>query len=454
MKDKSFSNVQFEFEDFDENEKIKQFDIKDDEIKDVKNYFNFSNKSIFQKSEIKFNNFLNEKLDTQKLNKQKKIYAPVIGCTGNNSFVWDKKKNKLFLFGHNDVGQLGNDHFGYEVDIDTLTYDFILFNKLNFSKIKKVSLSDFHSLILFENNDLYSRGWNYSGACGFSMFNVFVNENKPNKIEFFKDKKIKDIFCSHENSYVLLENNFLYGFGNNEHGMLGIGKKKEHSFEPLKISFFDGDKELKDIFVPSDGNRCFFLTKNNIVYVIGKGLYQELDDFDNFDDAFIPKEIESLKNKNIEKIFPGTAHTFFLDENGGLFSCGKNSSGECGLEYSTFITKFEQIKFFKKKGEEIQKISLGDGFTIFLTKSSKVYCCGENFHGELGIGKNLEKSIKIEEIEFFKDKNIIDIFSGYHHSLAISKDGNIYAWGRNNYGQLGLGTLKKQIVPVQIYKIE
>ena len=57
-------------------------------------------------------------------------------------------------------------------------------------------------MILFKNGDLFSFGRNDDGRCGIENGNE--NILKPQKIEFFKNKKIKDIFCSFSSSLVLL----------------------------------------------------------------------------------------------------------------------------------------------------------------------------------------------------------------------------------------------------------
>jgi len=60
-------------------------------------------------------------------------------------------------------------------------------------------------------------------------------------------------------------------------------------------------------------------------------------------------------------------------------------------------------------------------FTIvFFSKYCEVFSVGYNNHGQLGIG-NTTKNLKLQKIEFFKNKNIVDINTGLDHSLAISK---------------------------------
>lgn len=42
------------------------------------------------------------------------------------------------------------------------------------------------------------------------------------------------------------------------------------------------------------------------------------------------------------------------------------------------------------------------------------------------------------------------VVSGYAHSLALTDEGLLYAWGSNTYGQLGTGNKNNQLSPVQI----
>jgi len=140
------------------------------------------------------------------------------GCGTFHSFIFNKKENKLFLFGSNNHNQLGLNHNINK--LNSITNDIIQNFNLKFSKIKKFSIGGWHNLILFENNDLYSFGDNTHGQCGFE------NKNKcdpniviPKKIEFFENKKISNIYCSLTASIVLLDDE-LYVMGNIEDSLV------------------------------------------------------------------------------------------------------------------------------------------------------------------------------------------------------------------------------------------
>ncbi|MDT7513493.1 InlB B-repeat-containing protein, partial [Bifidobacterium sp. H1HS10N] len=48
------------------------------------------------------------------------------------------------------------------------------------------------------------------------------------------------------------------------------------------------------------------------------------------------------------------------------------------------------------------------------------------------------------------DFTYLQVSAGYHHSLAVGSDGNVYAWGYNGNGQLGDGTRSSRTTPVRV----
>ncbi|XP_041007909.1 ultraviolet-B receptor UVR8 isoform X2 [Juglans microcarpa x Juglans regia] len=90
------------------------------------------------------------------------------------------------------------------------------------------------------------------------------------------------------------------------------------------------------------------------------------------------------------------------------------------------------------RGQNLRAISCGGAHTLFLTESGRVFATGLNDFGQLGISQN--KSYATEPVEVSGlQKDIVQISAGYHHSCAVTVDGELYMWGKNSNGQLGLG---------------
>ena len=81
------------------------------------------------------------------------------------------------------------------------------------------------------------------------------------------------------------------------------------------------------------------------------------------------------------------------------------------------------------------------------TASGEVYAWGNNDSGQLGIGNTTNQSVPVK-INGLTNVQNIDIENGSIY--AITKTGDVYAWGNNDSGQLGIGNTTNQSVPVKI----
>ena len=100
----------------------------------------------------------------------------------------------------------------------------------------------------------------------------------------------------------------------------------------------------------------------------------------------------------------------------------------------------------KKDFKNILRVVSGDNHTLALDATGRVYAWGDNTYGQLGfrvrsgdsmggiLYSNYPALVNIPGNPF-----IISIAAGSNHSLALASDGSVYAWGRNNAGQLGNG---------------
>ena len=84
------------------------------------------------------------------------------------------------------------------------------------------------------------------------------------------------------------------------------------------------------------------------------------------------------------------------------------------------------------------------------TASGEVYAWGNNDSGQLGIGNTTDQSAPVK-INGLTNVQNIDIENGSIY--AITKTGDVYAWGDNDNGQLGIGNTTNQSIPVKINEL-
>ena len=88
---------------------------------------------------------------------------------------------------------------------------------------------------------------------------------------------------------------------------------------------------------------------------------------------------------------------------------------------------------------------------MFIDSDEKVYACGKGDYGQLGLNSTADHTTP-QEITYFTTNNIsiVQVFCGESHSMALDDSGNLYGWGRNDKGQLGLGHTNQVLVPTAL----
>ena len=73
---------------------------------------------------------------------------------------------------------------------------------------------------------------------------------------------------------------------------------------------------------------------------------------------------------------------------------------------------------------------------VAISETKEIYTWGWNEHGQLGREYSSDEYLKPELVQFFTDKNIIEISCGFLHCLGLSPDGKVYGWGDNSEKQI------------------
>ena len=125
---------------------------------------------------------------------------------------------------------------------------------------------------------------------------------------------------------------------------------------------------------------------------------------------------------------------FIYKVNGDLFVLGHNSFGQLGLGDDEYRDK----PVLLMNDINIKNICCGNNNHSMIYKNNgDLFVFGSNSCGQLGLGDYNHKSIPTL---LMNDKDIKDIYSGKSYSMIHKNNGDLYVFGNNLYGQLGLGT--------------
>ncbi|KAM9550721.1 putative E3 ubiquitin-protein ligase HERC4 isoform 2-T4 [Guaruba guarouba] len=157
-----------------------------------------------------------------------------------------------------------------------------------------------------------------------------------------------------------------------------------------------------------------------------------------------PRKSDFFLNKRVRDVGCGLRHTVFVLDDGTVYTCGCNDLGQLGHEKAR--KRPEHVGALD--AQNIVAVSCGEAHTLALNDKGQVYAWGLATDGQLGL-PGTEECIRVpRNIKSLSEIQIVQVACGYYHSLALSKGSEVFSWGQNKYGQLGLGyEYKKQNSP-------
>jgi alpha-tubulin suppressor-like RCC1 family protein len=157
----------------------------------------------------------------------------------------------------------------------------------------------------------------------------------------------------------------------------------------------------------------------------------------------------------------GLFHTLVLTNQSRVFTFGNNSNGQLGNgSSSTTISKTPidiTSSFALSLGETILELNTGWRHSIIRTSLGRIMSWGRNSDGQLGTGNitNQFTSVNIADQFVLQNGETIKSMSlGYNHSFAVTSVGRLFGWGINSSNQLGDGLTASRNIPFVIPIVE
>lgn len=227
----------------------------------------------------------------------------------------------------------------------------------------------------------------------------------------------------------------LWGWGINNYGQLGDGtliNKKS----PIQIGTETNWKN-----VSCGGTHSLAIKTDGTLWAWGLSSFGQLGD--NIPSTKSPIQIGTEKNWKV--ISAGFEYSLAIKTDGTLWNWGKI------LIYTTYDSQaYTSIISPTKVGTDSDWISVsaGDDHYVGLKADHSIRVWGGNRYGQLGNGTIILG--KLVPTAITSGNNIEKIAASKTHTLAIKTDGSLWAWGDNQFGQLGDGTTTSRSVPTII----
>jgi alpha-tubulin suppressor-like RCC1 family protein len=327
--------------------------------------------------------------------------------------------------------------------------------------VQKIVFGLEHCVVKFQNvkNEIGVFGCNKNGQLGLDIKPVKDDPlvNFYSKFVLYKlsiqdtsDFEILDIAANEQYTLILVNfhkkekhgsANYIFRFGQEEKDNLLIDGKIDKNIRAIKKEEFKYDDKnlIKQIYTHE--NKDVFLTQDNSIYI--KGSSYTLEILEKY------KMVVEKFEKKISYLSLGKNHLLIFTEDKNLYSLGDNEYGELGVEKLKYSSQPVKVDFFEKKEEKIKKVCAGGRHSLVLTENFKVYAFGDNSEGQCtGFDPAYFNPIKIK---FPGKPKIIDIHSSYNHSIALTTSGEVFSWGDTSEGKLGYVTgVSTQKIPKSI----
>ena len=404
-------------------------------------------------------------------------YYVSIAC-GNSHTIFLTNEGRVYSCGLNTSGQLGRTADATNpttvpslITTETIGGTPTAFNTLTISAI---ACGANHTMFLTNDGEVYSCGYNAYGELGrtgittTSVPGLITTTTVRGTPTAFNNLTISAIACGSSHTIFLTNTYNVYGCGANYGGQLGITTNSgtyTATPNPTLITSSVGGTTTAFDTLPITAIACgdshtVFLDYYGQVYSCGHNLDGQLGITTNLgSETATPNPTlittttttvggtTAFNNLTITAIACGYWHTVFLTYDGMVYSCGLNTDGQLGRTGTTTVpglintnidgtsTAFNTLT--------ISAIACGRSHTVFLTNDGKVYGCGSNEYGQLGLP--LPQYNTPQPIPTLNSLTISAISCGVDYTIFITNIGKIYCCGNNDSGKLGISIETSQV---------
>lgn len=287
--------------------------------------------------------------------------------------------------------------------------------------------------MFIQRGTLYACGMNKSGQLGTGQTDDCYNV--PVKVM----DNVKLAAGGYDTAFAVTKDGTLYGWGGNAYGQLADGSF-ENSSTPVEI--------MQDVTDVAAGNgHVLAITSDGSVYSWGDNSYNLVGQSDSKNADGIDCQTEPVKiMEDAIDVSAGEQTSFVVTSDGTLYGWGLDQNGQIGVAEAD-STSDDKAPYQSEPAvilENVKKVSAGRYMhSLALTNDGEVYAWGNNLNGAVGAVSTGDGNIVYNEPVKVLD-DCVDVAAGSGHSLALKKNGDLYAWGSQQYNQIGVKFVNHQ----------
>ncbi|CAD6998943.1 unnamed protein product [Ceratitis capitata] len=390
--------------------------------------------------------------------------------------VSDPKKRRVYAWGFQETGALG---LQTNIKKSKERYTEMVHHPTRMQFSVNTDISDIaagygFSAFAVERSDgqtLFGSGLNTDSQLGFQVKGTFKDPKKldvliyPTPInlprlehETDADMKIRCMSAGRAHLVVVTQNGTIFSMGNNSYGQCGraIIENEDYRGSALIHRIYEkeicgGNDDIVSVVCGQD--HTMFLTRLGSVYTCGWGADGQTGKGNYETNGVIAQAKGDINGEHIVKLACASDCVLAINEKGDVFGWGNSEYGQLddSENAETQVSTPRALALTKGIGK-IQDIAAGGSFCMALNEEGLVYTWG---YGILGFGPYVEQTSKPQQLlpplfgrnDFSDQTTVVSIGCGVFHMGAINSDGDLFMWGKNRFGHLGLGHKKDQFFP-------
>jgi alpha-tubulin suppressor-like RCC1 family protein len=389
------------------------------------------------------------------------LYSWTAVSSGPKHTLAIRSDGGLFAWGFNQYGHLG----------DETTTQRNSPVQIGSSSWTAIAAGAQHSLAIRSGGSLFAWGRNDNGQLGFETYGA--NRSSPVQIG---SSSWTAIAAGASHSVAIRSGGSLFAWGKNNKGQLGLNNLTSQS-SPVQIGSSSwnsvsagyehtlaitttnqlfswgsnnkgqcGRVEINPVYswtaIAAGAYHTLAIRSDSKLFAWGKNNYGQLG---NGASGGGLKELDPVQigNSSWTAVSAGQDFSMAIRSGGSLFAWGQNHQGQLGATeaYGGYRSSPTQVG-----AGTWSSVRCGKFFTLAIRSDSKLFAWGQNNYGQLGNGTTTNEWSPVQ----IGTSNWTSVAAGQGHSLAIRSGGSLFAWGAGYFGQLGLGNNTNRSSPVQV----
>jgi len=290
------------------------------------------------------------------------------------------------------------------------------------TRVTGVACGRAHTLILTDRDGVFAMGNNAHGQCGRPIIDGEIYEGSKKVRCISHDNfssPVTQVHCGLDHSLFITDKGELFACGWGADGQTGL-ETYEATCEPMQVKGdLNGERIIK---VSSHADTTLALSDKNEVFGWGNSEYRQLECVTDDSQLSVPQKLPFDEFGKIVDIAAGGTACMILNEDGEVFVWGYGILGKGpSLQDTSWPSKIPDTLFGRTAFNEsvkVTKIACGRTYFAAITNRGDLFTWGKNKHGCLGIGHNRD--------QFFPWKIVVgaevtNVFCGADHTVILSK---------------------------------